>query len=145
MRSFFKKLNADGGWYEFFRYAVAGVLTTLVNFGILYLLERRLFVNTNVANIISVLCSVLFAYAANKIFVFRTHCDSLRTFGLEAASFFSARFASIALDIAGVWFLNGMLNLDSMIAKLIINVFVILLNYVLSKKMIFQKGQPKQR
>ncbi len=125
--------------WELIRYGVIGVFTTLVNFVIFYLLDTVLSLDANVSNVISVVCAVVFAYVTNKLFVFRSHCPSLRALWLEAFSFFSARGITMLIEVGGVFLATVLFHFDAMISKIAINVIVLILNYVFSKWFVFQK------
>ena len=58
----FKKLFSK----EVILYVVFGVLTTLVNWGVFYILNSPCKMNDNLANIIAIIMAVLFAYFTNK-------------------------------------------------------------------------------
>ena len=124
---------------ELFRYCVIGGLTTLVSFGTLWLFENLLYLEANLANILSILCAVTFAYVTNKLFVFRTHVGSAGALLREAASFFAARGVTMLVEAGGFFALHSLMHLGSMWAKLAISVVVLVLNYVLSKLIIFRK------
>ncbi|WP_281692633.1 GtrA family protein [Agathobaculum desmolans] len=127
--------------WELIRYGVIGVLTTVVNFAVFYLFESVLAVNANLANVISVICAVIFAYITNKQFVFRSHCPSFRALWREAFSFFSARGITMLIEVGGVFLATTVLHCNAMLSKAAINVIVLILNYVFSKCFVFQKGE----
>ena len=60
------------------RYVFFGGCTTLVNLVSFYIL-RKLKVELNTANIISIILAILFAYVVNSKYVFQDKCDSLKT------------------------------------------------------------------
>ena len=124
---------------ELIRYAVIGVLTTAVSFGTLWLLSDAAHINPNIANVISVICAVVFAYVANKLFVFRTHCDTAGELAREAVSFFAARGATMLIEVGGFSLLYEVLKCPEMLAKVIISVVILVLNYVFSKLLVFRK------
>jgi putative flippase GtrA len=126
---------------ELFRYGVVGVATTFVSWGTLWLLCYPLSVNPDIANVISIILAVLFAYAANKLIVFRTHCENLVALGREALSFFAARAATMVLETVGFSISYNILHLSPMAAKIVISVLVLIANYVLSKLFVFRKKQ----
>lgn len=120
------------------RYFVTGVLTTFVNFGVFILLDRNFKINVNLANTISVLSAVTFAYITNKLFVFSSHCTSLWSLALEIVSFFSARALTMLIEVGGVFLAVTLLKLDATISKIILNILVLILNYVFSKLYVFK-------
>ncbi len=124
---------------ELIRYAVIGVLTTAVSFGTLWIFSNLFHINPNLANALSVICAVVFAYIANKLFVFRTHCDTAGELAREALSFFAARGVTMLLEVGGFSLLYELLHCPEMLAKVIISVVILVLNYVFSKLLVFRK------
>lgn len=117
---------------ETFRYLVCGVSTVIVNI-VLYKLLSTYVWGKLVSNTVAFLLSVLYAYFTNSIFVFRVKC-TLKNF----SEFFGMRIGTILIDNGGmmllIWF-----NVNDMIAKCIVNVIIIGLNYIFSKLFIFRK------
>ena len=124
---------------EFITYGVFGVLTTLVNILIFKLLFENLAIAYGIANIIAVLSAKVFAYITNKLFVFRSHCANVKELLLEIVKYVFARGFTGLIDIFGMFFAVELLHADEMITKYIIQVIVIILNYILGKKVVFKK------
>lgn len=123
---------------EVIMYLIFGILTTVVNF-IVYMLFAWIFeVNETVSNGIAWLVSVLFAYVTNKIWVFESKSTKFKVLVYELGSFFGCRALSGALDIAMFYVLVELLKINDIITKIIISIFVIILNYVFSKLIIFK-------
>lgn len=129
---------------ETISYLVFGVLTTVINIVVFGLLYDRLAWHLVAANVLAWLVSVIFAFFTNKIFVFRSTSFALDVFFREIVSFFAARLLSLGVDTAGMWILVDLLEGNSWIAKIVMNVIVIVMNYVLSKLIIFRKGNSSQ-
>ena len=55
----------------------------------------------------------------------------------EAASFYAARIGTLAVEMGLMFLLVTVLHLNDKVMKLIVQVIVIVLNYVLSKRFIF--------
>jgi putative flippase GtrA len=144
---------------EIILYLVFGVLTTVVNlavYGGLVLLipsqrilaQQILFIPTHlywyqVASVIAWLAAVAFAYAGNKIFVFKSRHLSRWELVMEATSFFGARALSLLLfDLAGLSLCVQVFHMGDFTAKLLMNVLVVVFNYVASKLVIFRKKEP---
>ncbi|MDR2671069.1 MAG: GtrA family protein [Oscillospiraceae bacterium] len=128
-------------WARLLRYGVVGGLTTAVNWGLFTLLYTAWQMNENLSNAISVVCAVCFAYLANKHFVFRTRCADRRALAREALSFFSARAATMLFELGGVFVFVTLIGWTDQAfwVKGAVNVVVILLNYILSQRLVFQK------
>jgi putative flippase GtrA len=120
-----------------YRYLFAGGLTTLVNLMLYTAFTRGLSWEENVANIVAVTCSVLFAYVINKMFVFRSKADSFPKLVRECASFFGARALTIFFDIGGLYILHTVLGLHDLAVKAGLTVVVVVLNYMFSRFLVF--------
>ena len=119
-------------------YVAAGVMTTLVNWAVYYPL-RAVGVHYAAANVIAWVAAVLFAFVVNKLWVFRSRDRSGRTVLRELALFAAARIASLALEQGFLMLTVEALGADDRPMKLIAAVVVIIVNYILSKFIIFKK------
>lgn len=126
---------------EMLLYIFFGVLTTVVNvlsFGLLRdILQWRLLT----ANTLAWGLSVAFAFLTNKVFVFRSKSFAAGLVVRELVSFVGARLFSLAVDTAGMWLLVDVLTWNDWLAKVLMNVIVIVINYVFSKLFIFKRPQ----
>lgn len=97
------------------------------------------------ANIVSWVCAVLFAFITNKLWVFESKSFEKSVALAEFVKFISSRIATGVLEIVLVPFLiwiglsQSLFGVDGLVAKLVVTVIVIILNYVLSKLLIFKK------
>ncbi len=92
-----------------------------------------------VANCVSFVLSVTFAFVTNKRFVFRTKRETRKELRSEACKFFSTRIFTFILSLAGMILLVDNLHYDNDISKIAVTVVVIILNYLFSKLLIFQQ------
>ena len=127
---------------EVINYLIFGVLTTLVNF-IVYLLFTRVFkLNELSSNCIAWVISVLFAYITNRNFVFNTNQDNKQNILREITSFFSSRvLTGVVCDILIFKFMLDVLHINDVIVKIIVQIIIIASNYLLSKFLVFKKGE----
>jgi len=124
---------------EIVNYLIVGVLTTLVSI-IVYAIFTKLFhVNYMISNVFSWIVSVLFAYVTNKKYVFKSKCDSKKKVFIEIYQFFKYRILSFFIDVLLMYVFVEIITLDDMIAKVIVQIIVIVLNYVFSKLFVFKK------
>lgn len=140
---------------ELILYFVFGVATTVVNLITFYCLER---VGSGadhaylVNNVIAWLAAVIFAYITNKLFVFESRSWKVGVLLKELLEFFGARIFSLGIEEAGLWLFVELLNFSrisytvigftltgELIAKLMLAVIVVILNYFFSKFIIFKK------
>ncbi len=124
---------------EVIRYLFIGVCTTLVNMAVFAFLCEIVHLEANTANVISIICAIAFAYAANKIVVFRTHCDSLGEMVLEAGKFVGGRLVTMGIEIGGFYLVYNILHQHEMVAKISTQFLVIVGNYFISKFLVFRK------
>jgi len=126
------------------RYLFFGGCTTLVNIGCYYVLSRILNINYNMANTISILAAIIFAYAVNKVFVFKSKTKGKNALLKEAAQFFGMRLVTMLVEIFGVIYLIGVFQLHDFISKLFIQAVILILNYLISQFVVFDKKEIKQ-
>ena len=120
---------------ELFLYIVFGILTTLVNI-ITYLFFTRIFgINYLISNIIAWIISVLFAYFTNRIWVFESSNTNIIK---EISLFFGGRLFSGIVDVGFMYVFIEILSLNDFISKIIIQILVIILNYLFSKLIVFK-------
>ncbi len=124
---------------EIINYLIVGGLTTLVSVVVYAVFTRFFHVNYMISNIVSWIISVLFAYITNKKFVFRSVCETRKDVLIEIYQFFKYRIFSFLIDILLMYVFVELVNIDDMIAKVIVQIIVIVLNYVFSKLFVFKK------
>ena len=143
---------------EIISYLFWGVMTTVVSW-VTYSLLISLFgteaeisvfgfsvsLNVALANLLSWICAVLFAFVTNKLFVFRSGSWKSEILWPELWKFISARIVTGVIEIIAVPTLVA-IGLDQEIfgiagswAKVIVSVAVVILNYVFSKLFVFKK------
>lgn len=118
-------------------YLIFGVLTTIINI-LTFSIMERLTTNLLFNNTVAWICSVLFAFITNKNIVFQSTGNKLK----ELFLFFGARIVSLLFDNALIFILIEKLMLNNILSKIIVNVFVVVINYILSKLIVFKKEKP---
>lgn len=124
---------------EVILYLVFGGLTTLTNIGAYALFARVFHMNLMAANGLALALSILFAYVTNKLFVFESKTDSWGAVLQEFASFMACRLATAVLDMFLMYITVSVAGLYDLLMKAIVNIIVIVLNFVFSKLIIFKK------
>ncbi|ETO95420.1 GtrA-like protein [Lachnoanaerobaculum sp. MSX33] len=125
---------------ELFFYAVFGVGATVIN-----IVSYRVLANTFgkkyflIANIIAWILAFIFAFITNKLFVFESKSWEAQIAMKEFVGFLSARLATGILDTVLMWVFVSIISLDDTLSKIIINILVIIINYIASKFFIFKK------
>lgn len=133
---------------EIINYLVVGGLTTIVAIGSKLLLLATILDQTNglelqIAEIISWFLAVTFAYVTNRIFVFKSKTSGSKC-AREIFNFFKGRIATQFIQMFIMWFFVTLLKLDSnvwvLVFTLVCQVMQIVLNYVISKLLVFKKS-----
>ena len=124
------------------RYVFFGGLTTLVNFVAFYVLTELLHGGVNISNIISVALSILFAYFVNSRYVFHSQARTFPAKLAEFCKFVGARLFTMLVEVGGVYLMVDILSMNPMLSKLSTQIIVLILNYLISKLIVFIKKKP---
>lgn len=135
-------INLYKKYKEVINYLIFGVLTTIISLATYYLLTVTIInpnnpVSLQIANIISWITGVIFAYITNRKFVFESKNTNKKK---EISKFVLARLITLVMDmlimLIGVTILKG----NDKIIKIISQFVVIVSNYLFSKIIVFKKG-----
>lgn len=132
---------------EVIRYLVMGAATTIVSWGTYALFAKAFGWSITLANILSWICAVVFAYLTNKVWVFHSYSWKISYIMKEAALFVSARLVTGVIEMAGVPLLvklgmdQEIFGVKGMMAKVAVSVLVVILNYIFSKLIIFRNKE----
>ena len=131
---------------EVYRYLFFGGLTTIVSLGSYFLAALAIGggneltgLQVQVANIISWIFAVSFAYITNKLWVFNSRSTDIKVLFREITSFVSAWIFSLVVEAGWLFLSVELLNINDFIAKVIGQFVVVVLNYIFSKLFIFKK------
>ncbi len=134
-------INIYQKYKELINYVIVGGLTTFVSLAVYYgsvltFLNPESAVQLQAANVLSWIAAVTFAYFTNRKFVFQSENKNMLR---EAAAFYGSRITTLLLDMACMFIMVTVLEINDKIAKLAVQVIVMVLNYVLSKLFVFRK------
>ena len=122
-------------------YLFWGVMTTLVNY-VAYFVCRLCFgIDYIASNVVAWAVAVAFGFVVNKIYVFRSLDWSAKVAFRECWQFVAARLFSGVLETAILKVFVDWLGMNDAIVKIFSNIVVVIVNYVLSKLVIFRKRQ----
>lgn len=127
----FYKKHKDVLLYLFF-----GALTTLVSIGTFQLF--LFLTGAMIANIPSWIAAVTFAYVTNRTWVFPSKAEGGGIFR-EAFAFYSGRVFTFLLEEVILYVFITLLCLQPLFVKILAQVIVLVLNYVISKLFVFKK------
>ena len=131
---------------EIVRYVIAGGATTVVNIVSFYLLRLFTDLSRSVANIIAISLAILFAFFANKFFVFtESSKKDAGTLIREFISFVGTRLLAMLVEVVGKNLLCDSFRYNDFIKKNIVQFFVVIINYVFGKCFVFKKEKTSIR
>ena len=126
---------------EIWNYLIVGLLTTVVSL-LTYFIVTRTVLNPNdelelqIANIISWVFAVIFAYITNRVFVFKSKNKNILE---ELSKFVGSRIASLLMDMLIMFIIVSLLSLSDVIGKIASQIVVTVANYILSKLLVFKE------
>ncbi len=122
-------------------YGIFGVLTTLLNIVVYWVMAHPLSLPTMPSTIAAWLAAVFFAYITNRKWVFHSEAHTWKEIIKEVGSFFSCRLATGAVDWLCMLIFVDVLQFNDDVIKAGANVLVIILNYIASKMIIFKHNR----
>lgn len=136
-----KILNLYKKYKEIINYLIVGVLTTVVSLAVYYIsvftfLNPDNSIQLQIANILSWVAGVAFAYFTNRKYVFESKNENKLK---EATKFVSSRITTLFLDMLVMWLGVTILGFNDKIIKLVSQVLITIGNYILSKLFVFKK------
>lgn len=163
--SFLGKLVDKFFTREIITYIIFGVLTTAVNLVTFYIF-KKIFISIGWegvfnkllgsagwdkalellgsgtdyldATVIAWTVAVIFAFVTNKLIVFESKSWKPAVAGKEFVGFIGARLFSLLVELVFMFVMVTFLKWNDFVAKFIVQVIVVILNYVFSKLLIFK-------
>lgn len=120
-------------------YLFFGGLTFFLSIGLYWLFAHPFGIVPLIANIISWILCVAFAYITNRTWVFSQKAHDSKGLVREAASFTAGRLVTLGIEELVLWLGITVIGVNDVIAKIIAQVLVIIGNYVISKWFVFRK------
>ena len=121
-------------------YLICGFLTFVVSMVIYALLSEVFRINVLVANIITWIIAVYFAFSVNRKFVFKSNGN----FTSELIQFYLGRVVTLVVEQAMLYIFIIRLMFNNMAIKSIAQVVIIILNYIISKFIVFKKEKSSE-
>lgn len=126
---------------EMLLYIFFGGLTFLVSIFSFAVFHITFAWNELVANIASWIIAVSFAFFTNRIWVFQAPTKTVKAFLIQLAMFFGGRVVTLVVEEVILLVFVTFLQMNSMVVKVAAQVIVIVLNYILSKLVIFKNRE----
>lgn len=124
---------------EIILYLLFGVGTTAVDWVVSFALYAAK-LNVHAANVVAWILAVIFAYVTNRLFVFESKKNGVVHIMTEFTKFSASRVLTLLLQEVLVFALYDTLGINKYIVKIVSAIVVVVLNYVLSKLIVFRKG-----
>lgn len=121
---------------EVLLYLFFGALTTAISWVSFYLCHYPFGMDELLSNVISWVAAVLFAFLCNRAWVFS---DKRQAFFPEMGRFFASRLATLGIEELIILIFVSWLAFEAMVVKMVGNIVVLILNYILSKFFVFIK------
>lgn len=126
---------------EIINYLIFGALTTIINLFSYYFLTNTILnpnqaLNLQIANVISWIIALIFAYITNRKYVFNSSNDNLIK---EINNFVGARVITLLFDMVIMFVGVTLFKFNDKIIKIISQILVIIFNYIFSKIFVFKK------
>ncbi len=125
---------------EYIKYIIAGGLTTLISLLSFYCFIK-VGIDYKIATIFSFVISATFTFFSNKIYVFKHKSKSASEYLNSYCTFMTSRLFTLAIDFFGMILLVKYLLVSEMISKIILNVIIFILNYIISKIIVFRNKE----
>jgi len=120
---------------EVWNYLIVGGLTTIVSIATYIFFDSVIGLHYQIANVISWIIAVTFAYFTNRWFVFHSRNKKLK----EAIGFYGARIFTLLLEAGILFSLIDLIHLNSSLSKVLAQIVILVANYIISKLIIFKK------
>lgn len=143
--NFFVKFYKDH--IEGMRYLICGGLSTVVNIVSYAIAAYAIFggiqdasLRVTISDTFAFVIALIFAYWVNKTIVFNSKCENIKALVKEITSFTTCRLVTQAISL-GMMNLAVIISMNDVVMKIIANIVVIILNFILSKLIIFKKDK----
>ena len=117
-------------------FVIVGLITTTVNILVFISLTEIFNIYYLVSNAIAWIVAVVFAYFANRKWVFRSNNKNIL---IEFLLFVSSRIFSLLLETTLLFVSVEILHINEIIAKVVISAIVVLCNYLTGKLFVFKR------
>ena len=134
-------------YQEIINYLIFGVLTTIVSLATYYILtvtilDPKVALELQIANVISWIAAVNFAYFSNRKWVFKNKNKASLS---EAGKFYLSRVSTLLVDMGLMFIFVTKMGVNDKIMKIIVQVVITVLNYVFSKFIVFKEKKNENK
>lgn len=119
-------------------YLFFGGLTTVVSILLFALFNVFFQINALIENIVSWIISVAFAFLTNRICFFSAPTHTISEFITQMVNFYGGRVVTLFIEEGILFVFITYLGFNTMIVKIVAQIIVIILNYIISKLWVFK-------
>ena len=120
-------------------YLFFGGISFLLNIVLYWIFAHLLYINPLIANIISWILCVAFAYITNRAWVFSNKAIGVKGIVRETMSFVAGRLATLGMEELILYLGIMVLGINDIAVKISAQILVVICNYVISKWFVFKK------
>lgn len=139
---FIKKFKENYSFKSISLYVIFGILTTLINI-ITFKVLMDLNIQYMFSNVVAFIVSVIFAYVTNRKWVFYSKINTKFQVIEEFLKFLISRITTFLFDFFGMIFMIEVLRCGKLNSKMYVNIVVVILNYLISKNIVFKSLEEK--
>ena len=122
---------------EMILYLAFGIVTTIISISVFWFFTSVIPLNELVANVISFIVAVFFAFLTNRKWVFNV--SDKQGFFKDAVKFYLGRLLTLLIEEGIIFVFITLLSFDSLTVKITAQLIVIILNYIISKIFVFKQ------
>lgn len=132
---------------EIINYIIFGGGTTVVSWATYAAFVGGLGMGILTGKILSWVCAVAFAFVTNKLWVFFSRAADWKSWLREGLEFFASRAATGVIEVVGLEVLmklgmdGALFGVEGFAANIVVTVVVVILNYIISKFLVFRKKE----
>lgn len=123
---------------EIILYLIVGATTMVISILSYAIFVKLLNINYQISNVLSWILAVVAAYILNKLIVFKSKTKNIKELANEIYQFVKYRVISLIGDMGLMYLFVSIINMNDIIAKIIVQVGVVVANYIFSKLFIFK-------
>lgn len=121
-------------------YLFFGGISFFLNIGIYIAIDKKFRINELANNVICWVICVWFQFFTNRIWVFEDHVKTTKALVKQVVAFWSGRVITLLVEETILVMFIVWMGFDSVFVKFGAQIIVILLNYIISKWVVFKKA-----
>ena len=127
-----EKIKNNKLMMQIIKFGIVGGIATIIDFAVFYILHEVLGINTIISNVCSFTISVVYNYIASIKWVFDV--DENKNKKTQFVLFIVFSLIGMGINTAIVYICTDLMNLYSMIGKVIATAVVMVFNFITRKK-----------